>query len=326
MNVVCTRFFVDNDLEYLKKALPKIKLIVPDTFDDNGLAVACREGVDIFIGPPPSEFIISLVSDSLKFIQIPWAGVENIDFSACKKFNIPCYNSHSNAPCVAELAVGLLFSILKKIPFHHFELKKGKWHRPGDSEGFHPPILLKGMNIGYFGFGQINQNIKKMLSGFNVNHKTYVNNYRAIDDIDVYSSDKLNQFVADCDVIFIGAPLTKTTENLFDANLLALMKKGSYLINISRAKIVSEIALANALSFNIAGAAMDVWYDYPCRGESRSFPCSDKLLSCDNLIVSPHRAGYVDGVLPHLVDVIDNVLNAKSVDKLKNKINFKDKY
>lgn len=326
MNVVCTRFFVDKDLEYLKNALPEANIIVPDAFDDAGLELACKEGVDVFLGPPPSEFILSLVSDNLKFIQIPWAGVENIDFSACNQFNVPCYNSHSNAPCVAELAVGLFFSILKKIPFHHSELQKGKWHRPGDSEGFYPPILLQGMNVGYFGFGQINQHIKKMLSGFNVNHKAYVNNYRTIDDIDVYSSDNLNKFVADCDVIFIGAPLTKTTESLFDENLLSLMKKGSYLVNISRAKIVSELALTKALSSNLAGAAMDVWYDYPCRGDSRSYPCSDELLSCDNLIVSPHRAGYVAGVLPHLLDVVDNIINANNVVKLKNKINLKDKY
>jgi len=326
MNVVCTRFFVDKDINYFRESLPEANIIVPSSFDDAGIEAACYNGVDVFLGLPPSEYILNNFSKSIKFIQIPWAGVENIDFSVCEKLNVSCYNSHSNAPGVAELAVGLLFTLLKKIPFHDTELKRGKWHRPNDPEGFYPPVLLQDLSVGYFGFGKINQNIKRMLSGFDLSHKACVKNERKIDGVDVYPIQRLSDFVAAVDVVFIGAPLTQETECLFDEEIMALMKDGSYLINMSRAKIVSEGALKESLSRNLAGAAFDVWYNYPVRGESRSLPCSRDLLECDNLIVSPHRAGYANGTLPHLLDAIYNISNADNLEILKNKINLKDKY
>lgn len=326
MKIVCSRFFVEVDLAYLKSKVPNAEFIVPSDFTDKGILEACGEGVDVFLGPPPSEKVLEKVTHQLKFIQIPWAGVEAIDFSACKKLNITCLNSHSNSECVAEFAVGLLFSLLKQIPFHNSELKQGKWHRPADPEGFFPPAVLKGKTIGYFGFGQINQNIQHMLSGFKLEHIACVTSQREKDGIKFFDFSEVDKFVSKCDIIFIGAPITDKTEGIFDEHLLGRMKKGGYLVNVSRAKIISEQALVKALNSNLSGAAMDVWYSYPKRGESRSFPCSDELLECTNLIASPHRAGYVKGELPHLNDAVDNLISMTQGDDLKNFINLEEKY
>ena len=326
MKVVCSRFFVEDDLNYLQRNVPNANFIVPLTYTDKGLLDACENGVDVFLGPPPSEMVLNVVAKQLKFIQIPWAGVEAIDFSVCNKLNITCLNSHSNSYCVAELAVGLMFSVIKQLPYHNSELKQGKWHRPSDPDGFIPPILLKNKTVGYFGFGQINQKIHEMLSGFNLEHIACVTSPKKMESVTFFDFSCVDQFATQCDIIFIGAPLTERTENLFGENLLGKIKNGGYLINISRANIVNEHALLKALNSNLSGAAMDVWYKYPKRGESRAFPCSNELLKCNNLVASPHRAGYVAGELPHLNDVIENLNNALNDKDLNNIINLEDRY
>jgi len=326
MIVVCTRYFLDIDIELLKEKIDNVEFIVPEYFDDESLISICEFGVDIFLGPPPSEVVLNSVVGKVKFIQIPWSGIENIDFSVCEKNEIPCYNSHSNSSAVAELAIGLMFSLLKKTSFHHDELKIGKWHRPGDDAGFYPPVLLQGLTVGYYGFGSINFNIHKMLNGFELRHKACVNKFRKIENIDVYPTEDISNFISNCDIIFIGAPLTNKTINAFDDKVISAMKKKSYIINMSRAKIVNEPALVRGLSTRLGGAAMDVWYSYPGRGESRSSPCSEELLNCHNLVLSPHRAGYVENALPHLVDVVSNLISARDGNQLKNRINFKETY
>ena len=326
MKIVCTHPFVKSDLVYLKNNVPNVEFIIPSDYTEKEIMNACCKGVDVFLGPPPSEEILKKVVNQLKFIQIPWTGVDNIDFSSCIKLNISCFNSHSNSNAVAELAIGLLFSLLKKISFHDMELKKGKWHRPGDPEGFFPPTLLKGKTVGYFGFGKINQNIYKMLTGVELKHIACVTSSREKEGIKFFNFSEIHDFVSSSDIIFIAAPLTNQTQDLFDDFLFSKIKKGGYIINLSRAEIIQEQSLINALKNSLAGAASDVWYRYPKRGDSRCLPCSKTLLECENLIVSPHRAGYERGKLPHLEDVVENLNRLINNMELKNFINLERGY
>lgn len=326
MRIVCTHSFVKSDLLYLKKNIPNGDIIVPSNYTDKGIMDACHKGVDVFLGPPPTEEILKKVVSKLKFIQIPWNGVDRIDFSTCKKLNIKCFNSHSNSDSVAELGLGLLFSLLKKIPFHDSELKKGKWHRPGDPEEFFPPTLLKGKTIGYFGFGAINQNIYQMLTGIKLKHVACVTSSREKENIKFFNFSEIEDFVSSSDIIFIAAPLTNKTRDVFDDHILSKIKVRGYIINLSRAEIIKEQSLIDALKSSLAGAAIDVWYHYPKRGDSRSLPCSKTLLECKNLIASPHRGGYSEEGIPHLLDVVENLNNFMHNLEIKNLINLERGY
>lgn len=326
MKIVCTHSFIKSDLVYLKKNVPNGEFIVPSNYTDKGIMNACLKGVDVFLGPPPSEKILKKVVSKLKFIQIPWNGVDSIDFSGCKKLNIKCLNSHSNSENVAELGLGLLFSLLKMIPFHDIQLKKGKWHRPSDREGFFPPTLLKGKTIGYFGFGAINQNIYQMLTGIKLKHVACVTSSREKENIKFFNFSEIEDFVSSSDIIFIAAPLTNKTRDVFDDHILSKIKVRGYIINLSRAEIIKEQSLIDALKSSLAGAAIDVWYHYPKRGDSRSLPCSKTLLECKNLIASPHRGGYSEEGIPHLLDVVENLNNFIHNLGLKNLINLERGY
>lgn len=328
IKVLLSRYFYQADLNFIQERIPEVVFLNSQKFDDDALIKACENGVDVVLGPPPSKYVLELISHELSFIQIPWTGVENIDFSVCKLHAVTVCNSHGNALSVAEMAFSLILAVVKLIPFHDSELRKGLWHRPGDELGFYPPKLLANMTIGYYGFGSINKSLKKLLTGFDLNHCAYVSKHRkSHDNIQFYADEDFDIFLKECDIIVIGAPLTDKTLNKFDFHAFSKMKKSGYLVNVSRGKIVNEKDLFDALSSEkIAGAAVDTWYHYPSRGSSTSSPSSFDFSNLNNIVMSPHRAGFLANDFPHLQDVILNFEHFKNNKKLINIINFDNGY
>lgn len=99
-------------------------------------------------------------------------------------------------------------------------------------------------------------------------------------------------------------------------------------MNISRASILDENAVYDALlDGHLAGFASDVWWNAPKRGETQSWPSiHNKFDELDQVIMSPHRAGFVEGEFPHLDDVILNLAHFIRGEELINKVNIKDEY
>lgn len=329
IKVLLSRFFYQMDLDFISKHVPEVIFLNTTKFDNKHLINVCSNGVDVILGPPPEEEVLNKIHEQLSFIQIPWTGVENICFDDCSKYSITVANSHGNAPAVAEMALSLLLSTLKSIPYHDKELRKGNWHRPGDKKGFFPPRMLNGLTIGYFGYGQINQSLDKFLSGFNLNRIAYVSKPKSdqVNDIRFLSGEQFDEFINEADIVIIGAPLTESTINKFDINVFTKMKKSSILVNVSRGKIVNEKDLYFALKQKfISGAGLDTWYKYPSRGQSEIHPSDCDISQLDNVVMSPHRSGFVADDFPHLHDVISNFNNYLKDVELLNVINLKEGY
>lgn len=323
---ILTRQFLKEDIEYLSSRADDWEFVVPERYDDKSFLAEITKGIDIFIGTPPSRTVLAAAKSQLKLLQIPWTGVEQIDFNDCLELGVSVANSHGNSYAVAEMAMSLLFSALKKIPYHDRELRNGEWHRPGSEQGFFAPRLLRDLTIGYFGYGSINKNINKMLTGFDIEHIAISRNAKQ-SNINVMAFSDMDIFLEKADIIIIAAPLTSLTEGLFDKSVFAKMKSGSIIINVARAKIIEQAALIENLnSGHLAGAALDVWYQYPSRGDSKSLPCDTELLSHPNLIASPHRSGFVKGELPHLADVITNLRLIENNEPPINLVNLEHKY
>ena len=109
-------------------------------------------------------------------------------------------------------------------------------------------------------------------------------------------ADQLGELLARADYVAVCAPLTDATRGLIGAAQFAQMKPDAYLINIARGPVVDEQALYEALrDRRIAGAAIDVWYNYPPNGQGRpgNFPFEE----LDNLVMTPHVAGWTEGML-----------------------------
>jgi lactate dehydrogenase-like 2-hydroxyacid dehydrogenase len=110
------------------------------------------------------------IAKKLKLIQVPWTGVDRLDFELLKKFrDVIICNSHSNCLAVAEYAVALLFDLVKKISYHDQLLRDGNWNRPSEAHEVNYNIFssyVSNKKVGILGYGNIGKKIKKILNGF----------------------------------------------------------------------------------------------------------------------------------------------------------------
>ena len=254
--------FNKKDLKYLLNNLDqKYEIIIPDNYSDNELEKFIIDA-EVLLGNRISKTLIDKAK-KLKLFQNIGAGVDRIDLSLFKDNNIILGNSHTNTFFVAEYAIALMFSLLKKIHHHDRLMRNGEWFKPsGEHDQYFLSDTILGKRIGILGFGGIGKNIAKMLSGFNNQFLVSINDKkknrsinRNIEYVD------LNILLSNSDIIFNTLPLTNKTYKLIGTNQFKEISQNAYLINISRAEIIEKASLFNALSDNkIKGAALDVWY------------------------------------------------------------------
>ena len=117
----------------------------------------------------------------------------------------------------------------------------------------------------------------------------------------------------------MAIPLTPETEGLIDAHALEAMKSTAFLINVARGAIIDEKALYQALKEGqIAGAAIDTWYQYP-GSDAKRMPASLPFHMLDNVIMTPHTSGEtVQTVAARTCDIADNINRLISDEQLHN--------
>jgi len=240
------------------------------------------------------EFIEA--APKLRMIQTFTAGVENIDHKAVKeRGNIILCNSHINAEEVAEYAIALLFAVAKNIIPNDRELRKGDWVYAFG--GPRPNIEIRNKTCFILGLGNIGSEIAKRLRAFDVTiyaatRSGSSQNSNLVDRL--VRIDDARTLVEASDFVILSLPLTPESQGLVDTTFISWMKPTSILVNISRGRIIDEKALFDALKDNrIRGAGLDVWWRYPPKWGGKSTPPSDMpFQDLDNVVISPHRAGY----------------------------------
>jgi D-3-phosphoglycerate dehydrogenase / 2-oxoglutarate reductase len=214
----------------------------------------------------------------LKIIGRAGVGVDNIDVGAATAKDIVVINTPAgNAAAAAELAIGLVFALARKIPQASESMRQGIWEKKKFMG-----VELAGKTLGVLGLG----NIGKQAAERGVGLKMKVIGCDPVlpagaplpAGVERVSFDDL---LAKSDFITLHVPMTAETKGLFGAQTLAKMKKGSYLINAARGGIVDEAALLDALNAGqLAGAALDVFAKEP--------PEPSPLFAHENLIALPH--------------------------------------
>ncbi|MBM3229516.1 hydroxyacid dehydrogenase [Candidatus Parvarchaeota archaeon] len=212
-------------------------------------------------------------TSSLKLIIRAGVGLDNVDPVACKEKSISVMNTPgASTNAVAELAVGLIFSLLRKIPQAHASMKAGKWEKKSLTG-----LELSGKAVGIVGYGRIGSAVGRMCKALGM--RVLYTNLADLND-GVGKHVELELLLAEADVISIHTVLTDQTRGMFNAQAFSKMKKGAYLINLARGQIVDEDALYDALiSGQLAGAALDVFSQEPYTG---------KLLGLENIVLTPH--------------------------------------
>lgn len=196
----------------------------------------------------------------LKLAITAGVGSDHVDLEAASEHDVAVVEvTGSNTVSVAEHAVMDLLIILRNYMEGHRQAVEGEWNL---SKVGNQARELQYKTIGIFGFGRIGQLVAERLKPFNVN----IQHYDPINQKDSELSHfvEFEELVRTSDAITIHAPLTPSTDTLFDADVLSQMKTGSYLVNTARSKIVDTDALVAAVnSGHIQGYAGDVWYPQP---------------------------------------------------------------
>lgn len=222
-------------------------------------------------------------TNDLKVIARYGTGVDKVDFEAAGEMGIVVTNTAgANAVSVAELTIGLMLSLARHIPAANAATHNGEWPR-------FKGVAVEGKTVGLIGLGMIGRRVAQRLQGFNCNLIAH----DPVPDLDFCEAHgvtilPLDELVARSDFLLLHAPLSPSTHQLVDADFLAQMKRGTFLVNTSRGELVDETALYHALkSGHLAGAALDVFAAEPL---SATHP----LLTLPQVIATPHTGAHTD--------------------------------
>ncbi|MBL8017724.1 MAG: hydroxyacid dehydrogenase [Ignavibacteria bacterium] len=240
-------------------------------------------------------------SKQLKAVIVPFTGLNNFPVNEIKKRNIALYNTHANAPYVAEHAIALALALLGRVNEFHNDLKQGVWNRTKKEKDMW--TTLRGKRCGILGYGHIGRCIAAYLKPFNCKITGFRRNITpAFDDNGVVITNSLEELFQKSDVIFNVLPLNAETKHLINnENIEGL--KGKYIISVGRGETIHEEALYNALKDNIAaGAALDVWYKYPGKKTGPVMPANFPFWELPNVLMSPHKSSQTAEAVNAMID------------------------
>src|SRR5918996_3150988 len=209
-------------------------------------------------------------ADALELIVRAGAGTNTIDVDAASEVGIYVTNVPGrNAIAVAELTLGLLLAIDRRIPDNVADLRAGTWNKTSYSKA----DGIFGRSIGIVGLGEIGFAVAERAAAFGLVVRAIRKDRdeqaeERIRDLGIELVESLEELVATSDIVSIHVPATTETESMFDARLLGAMKEGAILLNTSRGDIVDEAALLEALESRGLRAGLDVYPGEPGSGSA----------------------------------------------------------
>jgi len=280
--------------------MAQVRVLVSDSIHEDGIRMMERAGLqverDFEISPDQlrariGEYQVLIVrsrtkvtaevikrASALKIIGRAGAGLDNVDLDAAIKQGIKVLNTpDAPANSVAELTIGLMISLARRIPLADRGMKEGRWLKK-ELTG----TELRGKTLGIIGLGNIGMSVGRVaramgMSILNATPRPKPDLLRELDAKHLPLDDLLKQV----DFLTLHVPLSQETKGMLGRGQLNLMKRSAYLINTSRGEIVDEKALLEVLrEGRIAGAALDVYSVEP--------PTDYELMKLPNVVCTPH--------------------------------------
>ena len=192
-------------------------------------------------------------------------GSDHVDLQAAIDRGITVAEvTYCNSISVAEHVVMMILALVRNYLPSHQWVVKGGWNIADCAARSYD---VEGMHVGTVAAGRIGLAVLRRLKPFDM-HLHYSDRHRLPAEVEqelgLTWHDSVEDMVGVCDVVTINCPLHPETENLFDAAMIAQMKRGAYLVNTARGKICDRDAVAAALeSGQLAGYAGDVWFPQP---------------------------------------------------------------
>ena len=247
---------------------------------------------------------------NLKIVSVFGVGYDGVDLNYCKKNKIVIANTPKVlTDDVADLALGLMMSLSRRInEAHNFILKK-KWSK----KPFELTTSLTNKTVGIVGMGEIGKAFSKRVKSLSMKIVYFGPNKK---DLKYKYFKNLKDMASVIDVMVITCIGGRKTKDLVNKTILKIMKPSAIIVNVSRGSVINEVHLLDALNKNsIAGAALDVFKMEP--------KINNKFLKLKNVLLSPHNGSATFETREKMANASSqNLLNLLYLKKLKNRVQY----
>jgi D-3-phosphoglycerate dehydrogenase len=261
---------------------------LPKALDGAALKEAIR-GVHLLGIRSRTQVTAEILEEADRLIAIGCfsVGTNQVDAETARHAGIPVFNApFSNTRSVAELVIGEIIMLLRRIPARSVGAHQGRWDKSADRS-----FEVRGKTLGIVGYGNIGSQLSNLAEAFGMK-VIYYDHTDKLRHGNTEPVDSLQQLLAQSDVVSLHVPETPATQGMIGAAEIAAMRQGAYLINNSRGTVVDLDALAGALRENrLAGAAVDV---FPVEPGSAGERFTSPLQGLENVILTPHIGGSTE--------------------------------
>ncbi|OBB11255.1 hydroxyacid dehydrogenase [Mycolicibacterium setense] len=292
MKIVVADSYLVPHRDRLEAALPEGAAVCWHVPGDNRVLDDLGDA-HVFVG---SRFTAEMAAAAgrLRLVHVNGAGTDKIEFDSLGP-DILVANTFNHEQSIAEYVAGVAVMLRRHLLEQDRALRTGRWASPGYDRSIGQSRSLQGARVGFVGFGHIGRSSWNVLRAFGAEGAAVTGSGK----LDVAreglrwaaDSGRLDQLMAESELVVVCAPLTEQTVGMIGAAQLRALGPDGILINVGRGPLVVESALYEALSTGvIAAAAIDVWYRYP-DATGYGSPAGAPFHTLPNVLMTPHVSG-----------------------------------
>ncbi len=294
----------------------------PDLKDD-ALVEAIREtGADVLVVRSTKVSEAALNAGKLSLVVRAGAGYNTIDVKTASARGIYISNCPGkNSVAVAELAFGLILSLDRRIPDNVAELRAGKWNK----KEFGKAAGLYGRTLGLIGLGQIGREMIRRAEAFGMNVIGWSRSLtpEMADELGIHFRQTILEIAHEADIISIHVALTPETRGFINADVFEVMKPGAFFINTSRAEVVDQAALAQAVKTKGIRAGLDVFASEPTTATGEF---TDEIFGLPNVYGTHHIGASTDQAQEAIAaETVRIIGEFKETGSVPNVVNLADR-
>jgi len=320
MKVLIADKFEESGIDGLKENGCEV-VYNPDLKDDS-LVEAIRDSkADVLVVRSTKVTEAALAAGRLSLVVRAGAGYNTIDVKAASSRGIYVSNCPGkNSIAVAELAFALILALDRRLPDNVADLRAGKWNKKeyGKARG------LYGRTLGLIGLGQIGREMIARAKAFGMDVTGWSRSLtpESAAELGIAYRQTITEVAHDCDILSVHLGLAPDTLGVINADTFEVMKPGSYLINTSRAEIVDQAALKQAVKTKGIRAGLDVFADEPT-GATGDF--NDEIVTLPNVYGTHHIGASTDQAQEAIATETVRIISAfKETGKVPNVVNLAD--
>jgi D-3-phosphoglycerate dehydrogenase len=290
------------------------------TADDLAGRITGFEGLVVRSTKVPKDVFDA--ADRLALVIRAGAGTNTIDTDAAAGHGVfVCNVPGRNAVAVAELTMGLLLALDRRIPDNVADLREGRWDKTtyGKAEG------LLGSTMGIIGLGSIGFAVAERAAAFGIRLQAQARSGRSAEslaraeELGITMCETLEELVGSSDIVSLHVPAGPDTKHLVDERFLGWMKPGAILLNTSRGDVVDEPALLAALDAGRLRAGLDVFADEPGAGQGS---WESALAQHRNVVATHHIGASTNQAQRAIADGVAEIVDAFVAGEARHCVNL----